>query len=110
VGRADRVVDVEVGDLIGAGQQARDDTGQVGQDTGADGVELADVAEGVAAQVGAQRGRRPESGEDPVHPTVAHHVHVLDAVRAGDHARDQRTELEVGVGAGLPAGLSRPAP
>ena len=34
--------------------------------------------------------------------SVTHQVHVLDAVRAGDHARDQRSDLEVGVGAGRP--------
>lgn len=100
MGGADRVVHVQVGDLIGADQQARDDTGQVHQDTGADGVQLADVAEGVGAQVGAQRGRRPRPGEQLVHPAVPDDLHVLEAVRAGDHARDQRSDLEVCVGAG----------
>jgi len=49
VGGLDRVVDVDVADLPGAGQH-RGVPGQGGQEPGGDRVELPDVAEGEGAQ------------------------------------------------------------
>ena len=37
--------------------------------------------------------------KDPSHPTVAQDRHVVDAVGAGDHPRDERADLRAGVGA-----------
>ena len=36
-------------------------------------------------------------GEQPAHAAVTQQVHVLDAVRPGDHPRDQRGHLRPGV-------------
>jgi len=99
VGGPDRVIDVEVGDLVGPTQQ-RGHLGQVHQQPGGDGVQLADVAELIPAQVGAQRGRGPAPSEDLGHPAVPGQVHVFDAVRAGHHPGDQGGHLQVSVGAG----------
>ena len=38
------------------------------------------------------------AGEDPAHPAVAEKSHVVDAVRAGNHPRDQGSDLQPGVG------------
>ena len=35
--------------------------------------------------------------EDPAHPAVPQDGHVIDAVRAGDHPRDERGDLQPGV-------------
>jgi len=35
--------------------------------------------------------------EDPAHPAVPQDGHVVDAVRARDHPRDQRGDLQTGV-------------
>ena len=66
-------------------------------------VELADVAEGEAAQEGPQRG----GGHDPVaeHPcggTTAQQVGVVDAVGPGNHRVDEGCELAAGVGRAWP--------
>jgi len=74
---------------------------QVGQHCRGHGVELADVAEGEGPQERAQRRGRPDSGEQRVHPTVAQQVHVLDAVRPGDHPRHRRRHLQRRVGCPL---------
>ncbi len=39
-----------------------------------------------------QRRRRPGAGEQPAHRAVPLQRHVLEAVRAGDHPRDQDTD------------------
>ena len=101
VGLPHGVIDVEVGQLVGAEQQ-RSPRGQIGQQPGRDRVELPDVAEGERAQERAQRRRRPHPGEQPVHPAVPQQVHVVDGVRAGDHAGDQRGDLRLGVRARRP--------
>ena len=44
-----------------------------------------------------QRRGCPHPGEQPVHPAVTQQVHVLDAVRAGDHPRDQGRHLQLRV-------------
>jgi hypothetical protein len=48
---------------------------------------------GELAQQGAQRGRRVHPGEQPVHPTGPDHVQVVDAVRIGQQAADDRCQL-----------------
>ena len=58
VGLAQGVIDVDVGQLVGTDQQRRQ-RGQADQQPGGDRAELADVAEGEAAQERAQRGRCP---------------------------------------------------
>jgi hypothetical protein len=60
-------------------------------------VELADVAEGEAAQERPQRRGRVAAGEDPAHATVPQQRHVVDRVRTSDHPRDQRGHLQPGV-------------
>lgn len=90
---ADRVVDVEVCDLITAGQQVGHPGGQTGQQPGGDGVELLDVTVRERAQEGAQRRRRPHPGEQPVHRSVAEKVEVVDAVGTGEHPRDDAPGL-----------------
>jgi len=52
---------------------------------------------GEAAQERAQRRGCVDAGEQPAHPTVAQQVHSLDAVRPGDHPRDQRGDLRPGM-------------
>lgn len=93
VGFPDGVVDIHVDELVGAGQDRRHGR-QPHQQAGSDPVQLPDVPEPVAAQMGAQRGRRPQTGEHPTHPAMAEHVQIADRVRAGDHARDDRRHLD----------------
>jgi hypothetical protein len=104
VGRLHRVVDVHVGQRVRPGQQ-RGVAAQVDHQSGGDRVELPDMTEGERTQERPQRGRRPDAGEQPVHRAVPQHRHVLDAVGAGDHARDQRRDLQSSVAA---AGLVDP--
>jgi hypothetical protein len=54
-----------------------------------------------AAQERPKRRRRIGAGEQPGHAAVPQQVHVLDAVRAGDHARDQCGDLRPGVRAAI---------
>jgi hypothetical protein len=96
VGLPHRVVQVQEADLVGTGQQ-RSAVGQRGQECCGHRVELADVAEGEAAQERAQRAGRPDAGEQPVHAAVAQQVHVIDRVRAGDHPGHQRRHLQLRV-------------
>ena len=63
----------------------------------------ADVAPGIAAQVRAQRGRRPDAAEQRAHRAVPQQVHVIDAVRARRHPGDQARDLQVRVDAAFPA-------
>ena len=67
VGFPDRVVDIDEGELVGAVQDRRQ-PGQLDQQPGGDRSQLPDVAEPVAAQVGAQGGRRTEPVEHPSRP------------------------------------------
>jgi hypothetical protein len=39
----------------------------------------------------------PDTGEQPAHRAVPQQAHILEAVRAGDHPRDQRGDLQVRV-------------
>ena len=71
--------------------------GQPGQEPGRDRVELADVTEGERAQERTQRRGRVRALEHPPHPAVPQQGHVIDAVGAGDHPRDQRGDLQPGV-------------
>ncbi len=96
VGRPDRVIDIDVGDLVGTGQQ-RCPTGELGQHGGRDTVELADMTESERAQERAHRRGGPDPAEQPVHPAVPQQVHVINAVRPSDHPRDQPRDLQVRV-------------
>jgi hypothetical protein len=89
----DGVVDVDERQPVGAGQQPRHRRRQPGQHSGVDGVELADVPKGERAQERAQRRRRPDTGEDPVHPAVTQNVEVVDAVGAGQHPGNHTRRL-----------------
>jgi len=99
VGLPDRVIHIEIDPLVGAGQDRRHRR-EAGQQPGGDRIQLAHVPEPVAAQVGAQGGRGPQTGEDPPHAAVAEHVQVTDAVRAHDHPGDDRGHLGRRVRAG----------
>ena len=99
MGLPDRVIDIDVGDLIGAGQQRRR-LRQGEQQPGGDRVQLPDMAEGHRPQERAQRRRRPQPVEEPAHPAVAQQIQVTDRVRAGDHPRDQSRDLDCGVRSG----------
>jgi hypothetical protein len=68
--------------------------GEPGQEPRGHRIELTDVAEGERAQERTQRGRCVGVGEDPAHPTVTQHSHVIDAVGARDHPGDQRGDLQ----------------
>jgi len=101
VGLAQRVIHIDVGQLVGAGQQRRL-TGQVDQQPRRHGVELTDMTEGERAQERPQRRRRPDPGEQPLHRTVPQQAHVLDRVRAGDHPRNQSRDLQMGIDTARP--------
>ena len=62
---------------------------QVDQQPGCDFVEPADVAEGEGPQERPEGRRSPSSLEQPAHRAGPQQRHVLDAVGAGDHPRDQ---------------------
>jgi hypothetical protein len=96
----DRVVDIDHDrpeGIVEPGDQRRP-RGQPGQEAGGDRIQLADMAEGERTQERAQRRGRIGVGENTAHATVPQQRHVLDAVRAGRHPRDQRSDLQPGVG------------
>ena len=99
----DRVVDIDQHPATGA--VADDLRGslalscQACEEPRGERVELADVTERERAQERPQRRRRVRPGEDPAHPTVPQQRHVVDAVGASDHPRDQRGDLQPSVGA-----------
>ena len=62
-----------------------------------------DVAPGIRAQVRAQRGRGADPAEQDVHRAVPQQVHVIDAVGARGHARDQARDFQVRVDPALAA-------
>ena len=86
-----------------AGQQRRL-PGQLRQELPACLLQLGDVSPGVRAKVGAERGRGADTAEQGIHRAVPQQVHVIDAVRAGRHARDQAGNLQVRVHPHSPAG------
>ena len=96
VGRLHGVIDVDVGDLIGTSQQ-RCPAGELAEQRGRDTVELPDVPEGERPQERPQRRGGPDPTEQPVHPAVPQQIHVIDAVRTGDHPGDQGGDLQVRV-------------
>ena len=51
------------------------------------------VPETELPQQGSNRGGRVHATEQGRHPATAHHVNVVDTVRAGTHPRDQRGQL-----------------
>jgi len=85
----DGVIDIDQDITINTVQQRRR-RAQASQYPAGDGVQLPDVTEGEAAQERSQRRRCVGGVEDPAHPAVPQNGHVVDAVRAGEHARHQR--------------------
>ena len=96
VGRADRVIDVEERDHV-PGRQQRTTLRQALQQRRGDRIELTHMAEGKTAKESAQRRRRPHPAEQPAHRAVPQQVHIVDAVRPGDHPGDQRRHLQMRV-------------
>ena len=95
--RLDRVVDVQHHHPVGPGQQIPGTTSASPiSGPGGDRVELADVPEGEPAQERPQRRGCAHVVEDLVHAAVAQQVHVVDAVRAGQHPGHQRHHLDPG--------------
>ena len=92
----DRVVHVNQRALINTAHQGRG-SGEPAQEPGGYRVELADVAERERPQERAQRRGRIRTSEDLAHRAVAQHRHVVDAVRASDHPRHQRSDLRTRV-------------
>ncbi len=58
-------------------------------------LQLRDVPEVVAAQVRAQRGRRPDAAGQRGHRAVPQQAHVIDRIRPGGHPGDQARHLQV---------------
>ena len=92
----DGVVEVDHHRAVDPGQQ-RGGIVQAGQQPGGHGVELSDMAEGARPQKRPQCRGCVRAGEDGAHRAVAQQGHVGDAVRAGDHAGDQGTDLRPGM-------------
>ena len=63
--------------------------GQVGQESGGDGVELADIPEGRRSEEGSQGRGCVDPVEQGAPPTVAYRAHINDGVSVGDHPTDQ---------------------
>ena len=78
---------------VDAGEQRRAGLPSAASNRERDGVELADMAEGERPQERPQRRGRVGAVEHPAHPAVPQQRHVIDAVGAGDHPRDQRGDL-----------------
>ena len=95
-------VDVDEGQGARAGQQRRP-PGQLRQELPARLLQLADVPPVIAAQVRAQRGRRPDPAEQRAHRAVPQQAHVIDRIRPGGHPGDQARHLQVRVDAALAA-------
>lgn len=96
--RHDRIVEVDDHPSFGSAGQ-RCPFGQATQESGGDRVELADMPEGERPQERAQRRRRVRAVEHRGHGAVPQQRHVVDAVGAGDHARDQCGYLPPRIGA-----------
>ncbi len=56
------------------------------------------MTEGERAKERTQRRGCVDAGEDAAHSAVAQQCHVVDAVGAGNHPRDERGHLQPGVG------------
>ena len=85
-------VHIHEGDRLGPGQQ-RCRGGQLDQQPPRHSAQLRYVPEGELPHKRAQRGRRVGPAEQGAHPAVTDHVQIVDAVRAGDHARHERGDL-----------------
>jgi hypothetical protein len=83
----DRVVDVHHDPPVDPVDH-RSSVGEAGQESGGDGVELADVPEGEGAQERSHGGRR-RAWRDLAHGAVPQQHQVIDAVRTSHHTRDQ---------------------
>jgi hypothetical protein len=92
VDRAQQRIDVDEGADIGAGQQL-DAITQSGQVVAQHRFQLAGVAETELPQQGSDRRGRVHAPEQGLHPTRAHDVEIVDAVRARAHSRDQRGQF-----------------
>jgi len=76
---------------------------RAGEDLLGEAVELAGVAEGERAQERPDGGRRQDAvAEHGAGGPAAQHVHVVDAVPAGEHGVDQGEQLGAGVGGAWP--------
>ncbi len=95
-------VDVDERQRVPAGQQRRPQ-GQLAQQLPVHHLQLADVSPGERPQVRPERGRCPDPAEQARHRAVPQQVHVIDAVRACGHARDQARDLQLRVDAALQA-------
>jgi hypothetical protein len=114
----DRVVDIEqrvpslIPGLVGADGRTGPDAQESGepsqcdQEPRGDRVELTDVTEGERPQERTQRRRARRPGEDPPHPAVPQHRHVIDRVRTGDHPTDSKATFNPAF-APLPVGTLR---
>jgi hypothetical protein len=102
-----RRVDVDEGQHVRVGQQRRLPA-EPGQEPAAGLLDLQDVPPGIGAQVGAERGRGADPAEQRVHGPVPQLAHVIDAVGARRHARDQAADLQARVHPALPAGPDVP--
>ena len=80
--------------LIGPGQQI-DPLAQRHQVLAQHRFQLAGVTEGELPQQRSDRRGRVHAVEQGLHPTAAHHVEVVDAVRARAHARRSRWPASV---------------
>ena len=79
------------------------DRRQLRQELPARLLQLGDVAPGIAAQVRAERGRRPDAAEQRAHRAVPQQAHVIDRISPGDHPGDQARDLQVRVDPALAA-------
>jgi hypothetical protein len=95
-------VDVNERQRARAGQHRRP-PGQRDQELPARLLQLADIPPGIAAQVRAQRGRRPDPAEQPGHRAVPQQAHVVDRIRPGRHPGHQARHLQLRVDAALAA-------
>jgi hypothetical protein len=86
-------VDVDERQRARAGQQRRP-AGQRDQELPAGLLQLGDVAPGIAAQVRAERGRRPDAAEQRGHRAVPQQARVLDRIRPGGHPGHQAPDLQ----------------
>jgi len=89
-------VDVNEREHVPAWQQ-RGAAGQVRQQQPAHLLQLEHVTPGECAQERAQRGRGADPAEQGWHRTMPQQVHVIDAVRPGDHPSSQARDLQVRV-------------
>ena len=105
--RLKSVIDIhEHQPAVGSARDGRSFTGEVHQEPGGDGVELADVSGGERSEERPQRRGGVDRGEDLLHPAVAQQRHVIDRIRPRDHPRHQRRHLQPGIRALIRPGRS----